>query len=63
MQADRRLKGSAASQGLCAEETRSGAEVLIAIKADVVDAHLAGLDTIHYLLEVLVLALQSITDQ
>ena len=35
---------------------------LIAIKADVVDAHLAGFNTIHYLLKVLVFDLQSITD-
>jgi len=46
-----------------AAETRSGAEFLITIKVDVVDAQFAGLNTIHYLLKVLVLDLQSITDQ
>jgi hypothetical protein len=35
---------------------------LIAIKVDVVDAHFAGLNSIHYLLKVLVFDLQSITD-
>ena len=38
-------------------------EFLITIKVDVVDAHFAGLDTIHYLPKVLVFDLQSITDQ
>jgi len=37
--------------------------ILITIKVDVVDAHFAGLNTIHYLLKVLVFDLQSITDQ
>jgi hypothetical protein len=38
-------------------------EFLITIKADVVDAHFAGLDTIHDLLKVLVFDFQAITDQ
>jgi hypothetical protein len=37
-------------------------EFLITIEADVVDAGFAGLDTVHYLLKVLVFDLQSITD-
>jgi hypothetical protein len=36
---------------------------LITIKADVVDAHFAGLDTIYDLLKVLVFDFQAITDQ
>lgn len=48
---------SAASRRLCAAETRSGVEFLIAVKPDVVDARFAGLNTIHYLLEVLVFEL------
>jgi hypothetical protein len=36
---------------------------LITIKVDVVDARFASLDTLHYLLKVLVFDLQSITDQ
>jgi len=46
-----------------AGETQSGVEFLITIKADVVDARFAGLDTIHYLLKVLILDLQAVTDQ
>ena len=54
--------GAAASRRLRRRDTeRSG--ILITIKADVVDAHFAGLNTIHYLLKVLVFDLQSITDQ
>ncbi|HET9710342.1 MAG TPA: hypothetical protein VFP64_00615 [Pyrinomonadaceae bacterium] len=41
-------------------ERRGG--FLITIKVNVVDAHFAGFDTIHYLLKVLVFDLQSITD-
>ena len=44
-------------------ETRSARRILITIKVDVVDAHFAGLDTIHYLLKVLVFDLQSIANQ
>ena len=44
-------------------DTERRGEFLITIKADVVDAHFAGLNTIHYLLKVLVFDLQSITDQ
>jgi hypothetical protein len=38
-------------------------KILITLRVDVVDAHFAGLNTIHYLLKVLVSDLQSITDQ
>ena len=41
---------------------RSEDDFLITIKADVVDAHFAGFNTIYYLLKVLVFDLQSITD-
>jgi hypothetical protein len=55
---------AAVSRRLCAAETRSGrGEFLITIQANVVDAHFAGLNTIHYLLKVLVFDLQSIADQ
>jgi hypothetical protein len=39
------------------------AEISITVQVDVVDAHFAGLNTIHYLLKVFVFDLQSITDQ
>ena len=42
---------------------RHGARRILSLQADVVDAHFAGLNTIHYLLKVLVLDLQSVTDQ
>ena len=45
-----------------AAETRSGAGFLITVKVNIVDAHFAGLNTIHYLFEVLVFELQSVTD-
>jgi len=54
--------GASASRRLCAE-TRSRGEFLITIQVDVVDAHFASLNTIHYLLKVLVFDLQSITNQ
>ena len=44
-------------------DTERRGEFLITVKADVVDARFAGLNSIHYLLEVLVFDLQSITDQ
>jgi hypothetical protein len=44
-------------------DTERRGEFLISITVDVVDAHFAGLDTIHYLLKVLVFELQSIADQ
>ena len=43
-------------------DTERRGEFLITIKVDVVDAPFAGLDTIHYLLKVLVLDRQSITN-
>ena len=46
-----------------AAETQSGAEFLITVKVDVVDGHFAGFDTIHNLLKVRILDLQSIADQ
>lgn len=44
-------------------DTERRGEFLITIKAEVVDARFAGLNTIHYLLKVLVFDLQSIADQ
>jgi hypothetical protein len=44
-------------------DTERNGEFSIAIKPDVVDAHFAGLNTIHYLLKVLVFDLQSVTDE
>ena len=44
-------------------DTERRVEFLIAIKADVVDAHFTALYTIHYLLKVLVFDLQSIADK
>ena len=44
-------------------DTELCGEFLVTIKVDVVDAHFAGLNTIHYLLKVRVFDLQSITDQ
>jgi hypothetical protein len=43
-------------------DTERRAEFLITLQLDVVDAQFAGLNTIHYLLKVLVVDLQSITD-
>jgi hypothetical protein len=37
-------------------------EFLVTVKADMIDPHFAGFDTIHYLLKVFVFDLQSITD-
>ena len=53
--------GAAPRLGGYAAETRSRGEFLITIKVDVVDAHFAGLDSIDYLLKVLVFDLESIT--
>ena len=44
-------------------DTERRGEFLITIKVDVVDAHFAGLNTIHYLLKVLVFDLQAVADQ
>ena len=55
--------GAAASRRLCCRDTERRGEFLITVKVDVVDAHFASLNTIHYLLKVLVFDLQSITDQ
>ena len=46
-----------------AAETRSGAEILITLQVDVVDACFAGLDAIHDLIEGRVFDVQCITDQ
>jgi len=59
---DRGGSGCAVSPPPCAAETRSGAEFLITIKADVVDAHFARFNPTHYLLKVRVFDLQSVTD-
>lgn len=45
-----------------AAETRSGAEDLITLQADVVDARFAGLDATHYLVKTFVFDLQCIAD-
>ncbi len=50
-------------RGLRRRDTERRGEFLITIKMDVVDAHFAGLNTIHDLLKVRVFDLQSITDQ
>jgi hypothetical protein len=51
----------AVSRRLCRRDTeRRG--LLIILQVDVVDAHFAGLNTIHYLLKVFVFERQSITD-
>lgn len=57
---DRSLRVSAV---MGRRDTERLGEFLITIKVDVVDAHFAGLDTVHYLLKVRVFDLQSITDQ
>ena len=44
-------------------DTERRGEFLITIKVDMVDAHFAGLNTIHYLRKVLIFDLQSIEDQ
>jgi hypothetical protein len=44
-------------------DTERRGEFLITLQVNVVDAPLAGLNTIHYLLEVFVFELQPITDQ
>ena len=56
-------RGGGASRRLRRRDTERRGESLITIKDDVVDAHFASLNTIHYLLEVPVFDLQSITDQ
>ena len=59
-------RGGAAQRRVSAVMRRRDAEprggFLITVKVDVVDAHFAGLNTIHYLLKVRVFDLQSITD-
>ena len=56
-------RGRRVSAVMRRRDTERRGEFLITIKVDVVDAHFAGLNTIHYLLKVLVFDLQSITDQ
>ena len=53
---------AAVSLRLCPQRHGAARRTLITIKADVVDAPFASLNTIHYLLKVLVFDLQSITD-
>ena len=45
------------------QRRRAALEILVTIKADMVDGRFAGLDTIHYLLKAFVFDLQSIADQ
>ena len=40
-----------------------GAKDLVTLQVDVVDAHFAGFNTIHYLLETWIFDLQAVTDQ
>ena len=54
---------AAASPRLSPRRHGAARKFLITIKVDVVDAHFAGLNTIHYLLKVWVFDLQSIADQ
>ena len=49
---DRRRRGRRVSAVLRRRDTERRGEFLITVQADVVDAHFAGLDTIHYLLKV-----------
>ena len=58
----RRWQAQPPCLGGYAAETRSHGGFLITLQVDVVDAHFAGLDTIHYLLKVFVFDLQSVTD-
>ena len=51
------------SAALRRRDTERRGNSLITIKMDVVDAHFAGFNTIHYLLKVLIFDLQSVTDQ
>jgi len=46
-----------------AAETRGGAEFLVALQVDVIDARFAGFYTIHYLRKGRICDLQTITDQ
>jgi len=55
-------RGTAASPRYAPQRRGAARRILITVKVDVVDAHFAGLNTIHYLLKVLVFDLQSITD-
>jgi len=59
---DRRRSGRRVSAALRRRDTERRRRFLITLQADVVDAHFAGLNTIHYLLKVFVFDLQSVTD-
>ena len=63
MLAEAAASGRRVSAVMRRRDTERHGEFLITIKADVVDAHFAGLNTIHYLLEPWVFDLQSVTDQ
>jgi len=54
---------TAASRRLGRRDAEWRGELLITVKVNVVDACFAGLDTIHYLLKVLIFNLQSINYQ
>ena len=59
---ERRRIGDRVSAAMAPQRHGGRAEFLITVKADVVDAHFAGLNTIHYLRKVLVFDLQSVAD-
>ena len=62
MKCDRRC-GNRVSAVMYRRDTERRGEFLITIEVNVVDAHFAGFNTIHYLPKVWVFDLQSITDQ
>ena len=57
MKPDSRPNGRRVSAVMRRRDTERRGEFLIIIQVDVVDAHFASLDTIHYLLKVLVFEL------
>ena len=63
MKPDRRRRSRRVSAVMHRRDTERREEFLIILQVDVVDAHFASLNTIHYLLKVLVFDLQSIADQ
>jgi hypothetical protein len=62
MKPDRRRSGRGVSAVMHRRDTERRGEFLITFQVDMVDAHFAGLNTIHYLLKVRVFDLQSIPD-
>jgi hypothetical protein len=55
-------RGRRVSAVMRLRDTERRGEFLITLQVDVIDAHFAGLNTIHYLLKVWIFDLQSITD-